>query len=59
MNEKIDGTQAALLHRFSAWLAGGFATMALGWVNNWRTSRRISSGMICSGGMLPMGYTHC
>jgi len=48
MKEKIDGTQAALLHRFSAWLAGGFATMALGWVNNWRTSRRISSGMICS-----------
>jgi macrolide transport system ATP-binding/permease protein len=29
MNEKIDGTQAALLHRFSAWLVGGFATMAL------------------------------
>jgi ABC-type antimicrobial peptide transport system permease subunit len=29
MNEKIDGTQAALLHRFSAWLAGGFAAMAL------------------------------
>jgi macrolide transport system ATP-binding/permease protein len=29
MNEKIDGTQAALLHRFSAWLVGGFAALAL------------------------------
>jgi predicted permease len=29
MNEKIGGTQAALLHRFSAWLVGGFAAMAL------------------------------
>jgi macrolide transport system ATP-binding/permease protein len=29
MNEKIDATQAALLHRFSAWLVGGFAVMAL------------------------------
>jgi len=29
MNEKIDGTQAALLHQFSAWLVGGFAAMAL------------------------------
>jgi macrolide transport system ATP-binding/permease protein len=29
MNDQIDGTQAALLHRFSAWLVGGFATMAL------------------------------
>lgn len=29
MNEQIDGTQAALLHRFSAWLVGGFAAMAL------------------------------
>jgi macrolide transport system ATP-binding/permease protein len=29
MFEKIDTTQAALLHRFSAWLVGGFATMAL------------------------------
>ena len=29
MNEKIDATQAALLHRFSAWLMGGFAAMAL------------------------------
>ena len=29
MNAKIDGTQAALLHRFSAWLVGGFASMAL------------------------------
>jgi macrolide transport system ATP-binding/permease protein len=29
MNEKIDATQAALLHRFSAWLIGGFAVMAL------------------------------
>ena len=30
MNEQIDATQAALLHRFSAWLVGGFAAMALG-----------------------------
>jgi len=29
MNENIGGTQAALLHRFSAWLVGGFAAMAL------------------------------
>src|SRR5262249_45941319 len=29
MTEKIGGTQAALLHRFSAWLVGGFASMAL------------------------------
>lgn len=29
MNEKIDATQAALLHRFSAWLVGGFAAVAL------------------------------
>ena len=29
MNERIDGTQAARLHRFSAWLTGGFAAMAL------------------------------
>lgn len=29
MNERIDGTQAALLHQFSAWLVGGFAAMAL------------------------------
>jgi macrolide transport system ATP-binding/permease protein len=29
MFEKIDTTQAALLHRFSAWLVGGFAAMAL------------------------------
>ena len=29
MNDKIDGTQAALLHRFSAWLVGGFAAVAL------------------------------
>jgi predicted permease len=29
MNAKIDTTQAALLHRFSAWLVGGFAAMAL------------------------------
>jgi macrolide transport system ATP-binding/permease protein len=29
MTEKIGGTQAALLHRFSAWLVGGFAAMAL------------------------------
>ena len=29
MNEEIGVTQAALLHRFSAWLVGGFAMMAL------------------------------
>jgi predicted permease len=29
MVEKIDTTQVALLHRFSAWLVGGFAAMAL------------------------------
>jgi macrolide transport system ATP-binding/permease protein len=29
MNAKIDATQAALLHRFSAWLVGGFAVIAL------------------------------
>jgi macrolide transport system ATP-binding/permease protein len=29
MSQKIDGTQAALLHRFSAWLVGGFALLAL------------------------------
>ena len=29
MNELIDITQAALLHRFSAWLVGGFAAIAL------------------------------
>jgi len=29
MTERIDGTQAALLHRFSAWLVGGFAALAL------------------------------
>ena len=29
MIEKIDMTQTALLHRFSAWLVGGFAAMAL------------------------------
>jgi predicted permease len=29
MFEKIDTTQAALLHRFSVWLVGGFAAMAL------------------------------
>ena len=29
MTAKIDATQAALLHRFSAWLVGGFAVMAL------------------------------
>jgi len=29
MIEKIDATQAALLHRFVAWLVGGFAAMAL------------------------------
>jgi macrolide transport system ATP-binding/permease protein len=29
MTETINSTQAALLHRFSAWLVGGFAAMAL------------------------------
>ncbi len=29
MSGKIDGTQAALLHRLAAWLVGGFAAMAL------------------------------
>ena len=29
MSERIDGTQAARLHRLSAWLTGGFAVMAL------------------------------
>jgi predicted permease len=29
MNAKIDDTQAALLHQFSAWLVGGFAMLAL------------------------------
>jgi macrolide transport system ATP-binding/permease protein len=29
MNAQIDATQAALLHRFSAWLVGGFAVAAL------------------------------
>ena len=29
MNERINTTQAALLHRFSAWLVGGFAAIAL------------------------------
>jgi macrolide transport system ATP-binding/permease protein len=29
MTEQIDATQAALLHRFSAWLVGGFAAIAL------------------------------
>ena len=29
MNERIDATQTALLHRFAAWLVGGFAAMAL------------------------------
>ncbi len=29
MTGKIDATQAALLHRFSAWLVGGFAAIAL------------------------------
>jgi predicted permease len=29
MNEKIEATQSALLHRFSAWLVGGFAAVAL------------------------------
>jgi ABC-type antimicrobial peptide transport system permease subunit len=29
MSQKIGGTQAALLHRFTAWLVGGFAVAAL------------------------------
>jgi predicted permease len=29
LTEKIDTTEAALLHRFSAWLVGGFAAVAL------------------------------
>src|SRR6201996_9566012 len=29
MNEKFSAPQAALLHRFSAWLIGGFAGIAL------------------------------
>ena len=29
MNERIGGTRTALLHRFSAWLVGGFAALAL------------------------------
>jgi predicted permease len=29
MSARISGTQAALLHRFSAWLVGGFASLAL------------------------------
>jgi macrolide transport system ATP-binding/permease protein len=29
MSEQIEGTQAALLHRFSAWLVSGFAAVAL------------------------------
>jgi macrolide transport system ATP-binding/permease protein len=29
MNQTINGTQSALLHRFSTWLVGGFAAMAL------------------------------
>jgi len=29
MNDEIDGTQAALLHRFAAWLVSGFAMIAL------------------------------
>ncbi len=29
MTEQIDGTQAAVLHRSSAWLVGGFASVAL------------------------------
>ena len=29
MDDRIGDTQSALLHRFSAWLVGGFATMAL------------------------------
>ena len=29
MQQQIDSTEAALLHRFAAWLVGGFAAMAL------------------------------
>jgi ABC-type antimicrobial peptide transport system permease subunit len=29
MQQQIDSTEAALLHRFAAWLIGGFAVMAL------------------------------
>jgi ABC-type antimicrobial peptide transport system permease subunit len=29
MSARIDGTQAALLHRLAAWLVGGFAVIAL------------------------------
>ena len=29
MADQIDATQSALLHRYSTWLVGGFATMAL------------------------------
>ena len=29
MDEKVDTTQAALLHRFTAWLVGGFAAISL------------------------------
>jgi macrolide transport system ATP-binding/permease protein len=29
MRERMDATQSALLHRFSAWLVGGFAAMGL------------------------------
>ena len=29
MNAKIGGTESALLHQFSAWLAGGFSALAL------------------------------
>jgi predicted permease len=29
MSEQIDGTQTAFLHRFSAWLVGGFAMLAM------------------------------
>ena len=29
MQQQIDSTEAALLHRFAAWLVGGFAVMAL------------------------------
>jgi hypothetical protein len=44
MNEKIDGTQAALLHRFSAWLVGyfdakfgsSFGRIVSGWPTIWK-----------------------
>src|ERR1700733_12451482 len=61
MNDQIDATQAALLHRFSAWLVGGFAAMALGARRSsvyklvmlqagWLTGTGLASGLVCSVG---------